>query len=410
MDNTSELSIPTNFETLKTVDVKEVLSVYLSSESCQSLLVDESSSLDIIKAVPFGNWKELAEDVIESLKKAMAPWKSEKTGKTLKITKVSLSKRSNLFATTSMEVQKKFAKKNMKYFYVKENQDDSLKNHSMAVALMHAIRFTKYVKYEMKYHISLGKKKVKDIVNTAFTSGIETIEKEFNDKRTKEALYYITGWMLHAINQASNKRRKELGNILQSIVIYSTMDSKEKAKKELPALKIEKCEKLDGLKYSNQSFFNFILRMEYIFVNLLTPELLVMNGSGLINSIFVELASDSNAMKLLYEFTSDEYNKREVNEALKFISQTYCRMRGKDFCRRLMAIDTNSLSRNRRDTLATLSSSKTYANGQKGSTNNDDAIDNDDLVTAAKFQAVANNAAEFDDDYNANDDENLFDT
>lgn len=396
-----DLSIPTNFETLKTVNVKDVLSVYFSSEACQSLLIDERSSLEVIKAIPFENWKELAEDVIESIKKVMAPWKSEKTGRNLKITKVSLSKRSNLFASTVMEAQKKFAKKNWKYFDGEEKRENLLKNHSTAIALMHAIRFTRYVKYEMKYEISIGKKKVKDIVNTAFASNIETIEKEFSDKRTKEALYYIAGWLLHAINQASKRRRKELGKVLESIVIYSNETDKEKARKELPALKIEKCEKLDGLKYSNQSFFNFIMRMEYVFVNLLTPELLVMNGSGLINSIFVELASDSNAMKNLFQFVGDEYNVSDVNDALKFISQTYCRMRGKDFCRRLMAIDTKSLSRNRRDTLATLSSSKTYTK------NNDDA---DDLVIAAKFQAAANNAAEFDDDYNANDDENLFDT
>lgn len=406
MDESSQLSIPTNFETLKAVNVKDVLSVYFESESCQSLLRDERSSLEVMKAIPLENWTELTEDVIDSIKKAMEPWKSEKTGRNLKITKVSLSKRSNHFASTVMEAQKKFAKKNCKYFEGEEKREYLLKNHSIAIALMHAIRFTRYVKYEMKYEISIGKKKVKDIVNTAFTSRIETIEKEFSDERTKEALYYIAGWLLHAINQASKRRRKELGKILESIVIQGNETDKKKAKKELPALKIEKCEQLDGLKYSSQSFFNFVMRMEYVFVNLLTPELLVMNGSGLIDMVFVQLASDDNALKILYQFIGDEYNEpseneHTVKEALQFISQTYCRMRGKDFCRRLMAIDTNSLSRNRRDTLATLSSSKTYA------TNKDDA---DDLVTAAKFQAAANNAAEFDDDYNANDDENLFDT
>lgn len=401
MDESSQLSIPTNFETLKAVNVKDVLSVYFESESCQSLLRDERSSLEVMKAIPLENWKELTEDVIDSIKKAMEPWKSEKTGRNLKITKVSLSKRSNHFASTVLEAQKKFAKTNWKYFDGEEKRENLLKNHSIAIALMHAIRFTRYVKYEMKYEISIGKKKVRDIVNTAFTSRMETIEKEFSDKRTKEALYYIAGWLLHAINQASKRRRKELGRILESIVIQGNETNKEKARKELPAMKIEKCEQLDGLKYSSQSFFDFVMRMEYVFVNLLTPELLVMNGSGLIDMVFVELASDNNAMKILYQFTGDEYEERDINDALKFISQTYCRMRGKDFCRRLMAIDTNSLSRNRRDTLATLSSSKTYA------TNKDDA---DNLVTAAKFQAAANNAAEFDDDYNSNDDENLFDT
>lgn len=65
MDESSQLSIPTNFETLKAVNVKDVLSVYFESESCQSLLRDERSSLEVMKAIPLENWKELTEDVID---------------------------------------------------------------------------------------------------------------------------------------------------------------------------------------------------------------------------------------------------------------------------------------------------------------------------------------------------------
>ena len=52
-------------------------------------------------------------------------------------------------------------------------------------------------------------------------------------------------------------------------------------------------------------------------------------------------------------------------EAVLFMCRTYCRMRGKDFSRNLMATEFNNLGKALRSTVAVKADSKTYADKHK---------------------------------------------
>ena len=48
-----------------------------------------------------------------------------------------------------------------------------------------------------------------------------------------------------------------------------------------------------GLNYANVEFISFVERLEYVFINTLTPEVLGMNGSCLINFVYFCLNEDA---------------------------------------------------------------------------------------------------------------------
>ena len=56
----------------------------------------------------------------------------------------------------------------------------------------------------------------------------------------------------------------------------------------LHTTKVERVENFGGLAYANKVFFRFVERLEYIFRKNLTPELLMMNGSSLIDVVYEE--------------------------------------------------------------------------------------------------------------------------
>ena len=83
----------------------------------------------------------------------------------------------------------------------------------------------------------------------------------------------------------------------------------------------------------------FILRMEYVFTILLTPEKLVIMGSDLITNVYCELSSNRNVHCLIRSFDiggSDDADDDIFLELVVHLTRSYCRMRGKDFVRKYM--------------------------------------------------------------------------
>jgi ribosomal protein L12E/L44/L45/RPP1/RPP2 len=119
-------------------------------------------------------------------------------------------------------------------------------------------------------------------------------------------------------------------------------------------------ERFGGLRYVNEDFFSFVERLEYVFRNTLTPELLVMNGSCLIQIVYENLNTEDSVLEVIEKFCEENIDPDVIAKVTKYITRTYCRMRGKDFARKLMSKDTNSLKQSRRPTLAAVSNPATH--------------------------------------------------
>ena len=85
----------------------------------------------------------------------------------------------------------------------------------------------------------------------------------------------------------------------------------------LPTAKIERVERFGGLNYAGADFFSFVKRLEYVFRKTLTPKLLIMNQSCLIELVYVSLNADDNAFNLVAEFCEKNDNSSGVNLFLK---------------------------------------------------------------------------------------------
>ena len=79
-------------------------------------------------------------------------------------------------------------------------------------------------------------------------------------------------------------------NVHTNIVV-----GKDKAKDMgMPVRKVEQVELFGSLKYVSRTYFFFVLRMECVFMCMLTTEKLVMMGGDLITNVYRELSSNQN--------------------------------------------------------------------------------------------------------------------
>ena len=161
--------------------------------------------------------------------------------------------------------------------------------------------------------------------------------------------------------KAAKLREKTVREQLNFLVVKSS-STREVAVgvTSLPTAKVEKVELFGGLHFANEDFFSFVERLEYVFVTTLTPELLVMNGSCVINLVYSTLNTEESVLAMVASFCEIKASIETVSAVTTYITRAYCRMRGKDFARRLMARDTHSLKQTRRPTLAAMSDPATY--------------------------------------------------
>ena len=146
------------------------------------------------------------------------------------------------------------------------------------------------------------------------------------------------------------------------VLVENASLSKETAlkKKNLPTAKVDRVENFGGLRYANEGLFSFVERLEYVFRHTLTPELLVMNGSYLIELVYVTMNEEDNVLGIIAQLCEDSVEAEVLAAVMKYITQVYFRMRGKDFARNLMSTDTHSLKQTRRPTLAAASNPIMY--------------------------------------------------
>ena len=97
----------------------------------------------------------------------------------------------------------------------------------------------------------------------------------------------------------------------------------------------------------------------------------------------------------------EDTEENVVSELISHLVRTYCRMRGKDFCRQLMATDFTNLGKGVRPTMAVLSDKKTYKSMKIHDTSNGNKNKDN-----AEYHNFNNLAETFTTDENENDHDN----
>ena len=211
-----------------------------------------------------------------------------------------------------------------------------------------------------------------EVIDRTFTMANEDIERHFaglgdSDSRSvkslKECIYYVAGWHAHSIKKASERRSGTLKEMLCTVFNNIIVNKDIAAQSGMPIQKVEHVELFGRLKYVCHDYFLFILRMEYVFMSMFTPERLVMMGSGLITSVYNALSSSRNVIALVNTFCvggCGEVDDDVMLDLVKVMTRSYCRMRGKDFVTKFMqhSFKNKNLGKVIRPTLAIISDPK----------------------------------------------------
>ena len=277
----------------------------------------------------------------------------------------------------------------------------------MGIVRLHASNVLRITKRLMCNDISEGGRRISVIVKNAFEFGMDELRACLPmQQSSKEILYYIAGWLLRAAIKAAKLREKNVREQLNFLVAKSSCTREEAVgTTTLPTAKVEKVELFGGLHFANEDFFTFVERLEYVFVNTLTPELLVMNGSCVIDLVYNTLNTEESVLSMIASFCEIKVSIETVSAVTTYITRAYCRMRGKDFARRLMARDTYSLKQTRRPTLAAMSDPATYKAKRQGKAKVADLVEDDKEVEFLLFDTVTGNIST--EDKASVDDDNL---
>ena len=116
-------------------------------------------------------------------------------------------------------------------------------------------------------------------------------------------------------------------------VFDCSLDDKESTMKngDLPTDEVRKSEKFSALKCVNSDYFPFVLRIEFVFVKLLTKNNFVILGNTFILTIYDEIVLHNFVYRKILAFIIDEFCFEAINNFILFIVQTYCLVWGKYF-------------------------------------------------------------------------------
>ena len=142
-----------------------------------------------------------------------------------------------------------------------------------------------------------------------------------------------------------------------NMLVSKALLSREVAMEDmsLPLMKVGRVERFGGLQYANGEFYTFVERLEFMFRHTLTPKLLAMNGFYIIDLVHEILNTEECVRKIVSNFCEDNIDDEIIGKVTQCITQTYCRMQGKDFICKLMSRETHSLKQTRRSTRTAVS-------------------------------------------------------
>ena len=282
----------------------------------------------------------------------------------------------------------------------------------------------------MCHRVSKDGRSVADVVNKAFLLTGADIDACFSSvgdcrevKSLKECFYYVVGWHAHSVKKASIRRRVALKELMSDVYSNIIVTKDIAREMEMPIQKVERVELFGGLKYVCRDYFLFVLRMEYVFMEMFTSEKLVMMGSDLITRVYIELSSNQNVRMLVRSFACGGDKNQDVNDDLMddlvvHMVKSYCRMRGNDFVRKFMqhGFKNKNLGKGIRPTLAIISNPlvrKALGAAQKKTADNVEAninVNADSNLAAKDMHTMMEYTCRLlsDDDFAGEDESNLF--
>ena len=407
----SSETTPSSFSVLKDPQVDDIIALFKKSHEFKEIQLDFPIS-PTSKILSSDMWKPFMDAIVNSVREQCLATKKSN----LPFRKKTLTNKLN-------ELLSNFVSDHLDSFSDQGTDNCALPNHWKAVLRSHASNFLRTTKREMCNNLSEGFHQIKEIVHNAFTSDIVKLREEMKmQQSSKETLYYIAGWLLRASSKAAKRRDRSIADQLEAIVLKSTLIKADATSNpNIPSAKVEMVEQFGGLNYVSEDFFIFTERLEFIFRKTLTPELLIMNGSLLIQHVYLHLNADDAVLESIETFCDQNVDPDVTAKVAQYVTQTFCRMRGKDFARKIMSRDTNSLAQSRRPTLAAVANpalrpskkpksknAKTPTNTTSSTFRDDTNIEENEITDEEEFQlfdAVSGNSST--EEKGAVDDDNL---
>jgi hypothetical protein len=174
-----------------------------------------------------------------------------------------------------------------------------------------------------------------------------------------ETLYYIAGYLAQSARKEATRRT---GNMKLHLHYSSDVASIENIpgsiapqSPNLPTAKVDCLSAYGGLIYSSPAFFEVVSRIEEVFKTFLTTMNLMLHGSLFINMISIKLEETPVIYNEIKALLPNNAGEEDAKNVMKYILQTYTRMRGKDYVRCLMSRAKKSVHVARRKALATKS-------------------------------------------------------
>ena len=105
-------------------------------------------------------------------------------------------------------------------------------------------------------------------------------------------------------------------------------------------------------------FFRLVSLIEFVFEKYLSKKSMVIHGESIVRSIINIVLLNKHVVDLFCEMMPGEREERPISlDVLKFVLLVYGRFRGKQFVRKMMGSDKQSLEIGTRPTLSVLSNS-----------------------------------------------------
>lgn len=169
------------------------------------------------------------------------------------------------------------------------------------------------------------------------------------DEEHTEKIYYISGFVLRAIERLGKRAKGAVATVLGHI-LSSARETKEGAKEsDLPTRLTEEKEKV-SLFYVNESFYKMMVKVESVFHHLMSEEGIARHGIGIVNDICHVLSQEDIGFEA---FVPKTVIHGDYLEAVQRIMRLFGRLRGKDWVRRRKAQRGHIFNETMRATLGT---------------------------------------------------------
>jgi len=106
-------------------------------------------------------------------------------------------------------------------------------------------------------------------------------------------------------------------------------------------------EMFGGLNFVSATYYDFVLKLEYVFVRCLTSTKLAVLGSSLVQRVYNDICVNIYVRQSLVNVmrVDDELEDEIMDDLVAYLVHMYCHMRGEYFCRNIMATNFTSLGK-----------------------------------------------------------------